>query len=37
MSGPPGGGRVRPMNDAIKHLAQAETGSRVHRRRFSFS
>jgi hypothetical protein len=24
--------KVRPMNDAIKHLAQAETGSQVHRR-----
>ena len=31
------GGRVRPMNDAIKHLAQAETGSRVHRRKSSSS
>ena len=31
------GGTVRPMNDALKHLAQAETGSRVHRRKFSLS
>ena len=37
MPRPSGGGRVRPMNDAIKHLAQAETGSRVHRRNDGFS
>jgi hypothetical protein len=29
--------KVRPMNDATKHQAQAETGSRVHRRKVSSS
>ena len=32
-----GPGRVSAMNDALKHLAQAETGSRVHRRMSSSS
>lgn len=30
-------GRVRPMNDAIKHLAPTGTGSRVRRGRNRFA
>ena len=37
MSQRPRPGRVSAMNDAIEHLAQAETGSRVHRRSIPFS